>query len=386
MKISSFFRLPAILIMGFVLAVPTVGRAQAVITSIQRTGSTVVLKFRGTAGTLYGVEQSPSLLGNSWRDTGFSANGTGSEQTINLANQGSAGRRFFRLTATAPTPAGFVVIPAGNFRMGDQSTTSPAEGDPAERPVIEVPLGAFAMKSTEVTKGEWDVTLTYALANGYAFSNNSGLGRAASHPVHSVNWYDILKWCNARSAQDGLQPCYYVTGSLDLYRTGTPSGITWDTTKNGYRLPSEAEWEKAARGGAAAQRFPFGQNITHAQANYQSSTTYAYDTSPTIGFHPGYGVGALPYTAPAESFATNGYGLYNMAGNVREYCWDSGLGDYASGYAVNPASQSATFPRVVRGGDWSSEAFACRNAYRSMEFPDTGKKNYLGFRLAQGRL
>ena len=358
--------------------------SQERITSVRKVGNDVEIKFIGAAGTSYRIERSPTLAG--WADPGPSIAGTGVEQTSLVTGAGGAGRQFFRLVPVVVAIPGYVYIPSGSFLMGDQSI--PLEGSTDERPVIQVPLGGFHLQTTEVTKAEWDATMTYALANEYTFTTNAGLGKAGNHPVHSLNWFDALKWCNAKSQQDGLEPCYYVASSGLLYKTGSPSKVIWDFTKNGYRLPAEAEWEKAARGGLTGARFPGGATISHALANYKGTTTYAYDTSGINGFHPTYSVPAvLSYTAPVGSFPANGYGLRDMTGNVREYCWDSYItDDYSEGYLIRADSSSSLFRRVTRGGDWSGDAFANRCSHRGLEFPDTGKKNYVGIRLARGRL
>ena len=325
-----------------------------------------------------------------WRSTGLNAwtvvpgypqtaSGMAMEHTFSQLEV-----EFFRiepLDEPQPAPVGFALIPAGAFQMGDQS--SPKVGYSDELPVHTVTLSAFYMGTTEVTKAQWDATYTYAIANSYSF-DDPGFGKASNHPVHTVTWYDVVKWCNARSQQDGLLPCYY--SGAAIYKTGQLSTVTCDFTKNGYRLPTEAEWEKAARGGQSAWNFPWGLNtITHTQANYYSRTSYSYDTSPTRGYHPTYATGAFPYTSPAGAFAPNAYGLYDMTGNVFEWCWDRYSNNYTGAGANDPTGPSAGSNRVLRGGSWGSNANGARVSYRLGSFPADW---YVisGFRLARGRL
>lgn len=269
-------------------------------------------------------------------------------------------------------PKDMVLIPAGSFQMGDTF----GEGHTRELPVHKVSVSAFYMDKYEVTKALWDEVYMWAVSHGYDFENG-GRGKAANHPVHNVDWYDIAKWCNARSEKEGLPPCYTVAGSI--YRTGqSDPDCNWSA--NGYRLPTEAEWEKAARGGAEGRRFPWADSdtITHGRANYTSSNGCAYDVSSTPGFHPTYAAGEKPFTSPVGSFPANGYGLYDMAGNVCEWCWDRNHG-YASESQTDPTGPTTGSARLVRGSSWNYYATSCRTAFRDAIGP-SHRANYLGFR------
>ena len=271
-------------------------------------------------------------------------------------------------------PAGMALIPAGSFMMGD---TLDGERDAIP---ISVTVSAFYMDVNLVSYGQWQLVYNWATNHGYGF-DHAGAGKAANHPVQTVDWYDMVKWSNARSQQAGLTPVYYTDAGLTQVYTNkevTPY-VNW--TASGYRLPTEAEWEKAARGGLSGQRFPWGNTISESQANYYGNTCYSYDLGPN-GFNAAFATGANPFTSPVGYFAPNGYGLYDMAGNIFEWCWDWYGTPYAGGNDPHgPASGSY---RVLRGGLWGDTAAMARCAYRYYGDDPNFAYDNIGFRCVRG--
>ena len=291
----------------------------------------------------------------------------------------------FAVSAYA-VPPDMVLVPGGEFQMGDSFN----EGHSDELPVHTVTLDSFYMGKYEVTNGQYcdflkDAAVKVVGSTAYASSDsgnsypycniypstsysaysqiayiggvfsvvNKGGRNMSNDPIMCVSWYGAVAYCNWRSQQEGKESCYNLS--------------TWecDFTKNGYRLPTEAEWEYAARGGLSGKRFPWGDTITHSQANYISDSSYPYDISPTRGYHPVWSSdGIPPYTSPVGSFAANGYGLYNMADNATEWCndWYSDS-YYSSSPPNNPTGPTtSTGYRIHRGGNCWHEACLCRVA------------------------
>jgi formylglycine-generating enzyme required for sulfatase activity len=271
-------------------------------------------------------------------------------------------------------PDGMALVPAGVFLYGDTTDTY---------------VSTFYISKHEVTWFLWCSVRDWAITNGYEFEN-MGKAHADSHPVHSVCWNDCVKWCNALSQGEGKTPAYYKDAAfIEVYTSGQVNPyVKWDA--DGYRLPTEAEWEKAARGGLTGLRFPWGDTITHSNANYLSQINcWSYDVSPTKGLHPDYD-GRHPATSPVGTFPPNGYGIFDTVGNVAEWCWDRHEGTplWETAVAPLPGNLPVCDPTgsetgrwcIVRGGAWIENANMCRSAVRLSYAPDY-KHVDLGFRI-----
>ncbi len=297
------------------------------------------------------------------------------------------------------TPPAMVLIPGGEFEMGDHH-----DGMADALPVHAVYVDSFYMDIYEVTNEEYAEYLNSAFSQGlievrsgvactaggaqcYCDTTDSSsysritwdgstFGVTADkddHPMVVVSWYGAVAYANWRSAQHGLTPCYNLS--------------TWecDFDANGYRLPTEAEWEYAARGGNhdPYRRYPWGDAVDGSMANYvESGDPYEAgpdpDTTP-VGYYNGSQV-------PTGVDMVNGYGLYDVTGNVLEWCNDWHASDYYSSSPYdNPTGPSSGTYRVLRGGSWYGDAnyaHYMRCAHRSSAYAPDYRAYYYGFRLA----
>jgi formylglycine-generating enzyme required for sulfatase activity len=293
----------------------------------------------------------------------------------------------------------FVPISGGEFLMGDTYSENPQsedgdrgaatlnspkqsivnEGAIEEKPVHKVTLKPFEMSRTAISLGEWLRVKQWAEEHGYDFAN-PGAAKRDNYPVTGINWYDALKWCNARSEMESRKPCYFTGTTRNpgaVFRRGQmemrDDMVDWDA--DGYRLPSEQEWEKAAKADKPDNRYPCGKQISHWQAVYTAETEDAKTREKSRITHPVFKNGP----APVRTFASNG--LYNMAGNVWVWCWNAfeAYPDYSK---RNPPIEPNPAVRVMRGGSWRDSAWDCRSSRRGKSDATTASDN-IGFRIVR---
>ena len=229
-----------------------------------------------------------------------------------------------------------VLIPAGTFRMGN---TGAYVGNPDEKPVHSVTItNSYYMGKYAITQSQWNAIMT----------NNPSLFIGDSLPVETVNWLDAVRFCNKLSDKDGLQECYNYSDT---------NNVQWNIKANGWRLPTEAEWEYACKAGTQTDFYtgncmfpsyePVDPNLDMAgwyAGNMKTNSTY-----------------------PVGLKQPNTFGLYDMHGNVFQWCWDV-YDSYQTGNLTDPIGPVATSSsrRVSRGGCWDSNADVCRSSNRSL--------------------
>jgi formylglycine-generating enzyme required for sulfatase activity len=276
-----------------------------------------------------------------------------------------------------------VLVEGGTYQMGNAGTT-PSKGDADERPVHSVTVGSFYIAKTELTVKEYKQFINDA-SGKKIFSNKREHKMPAAPdsawyaehpdtkkfyplptqpwwdwqddlPMHHITWYDAVAYCNWLSEKEGLQKCY--TENSD-------GGIDFDASKNGYRLPTEAEWEYAARGGNKSG------NFAYAGSNNPSAVCWYDDSSKLKG----------PQKVGTKQ--ANELGIYDMSGNVWEWCSDYYAKDfYAKSPKDNPINQTSTSYRVLRGGSWHYQVEHATVTSRDGPEPAFTNYNY-GMRLAR---
>jgi formylglycine-generating enzyme required for sulfatase activity len=272
-----------------------------------------------------------------------------------------------RKTRTAPPPP---------YKMG-----SPADepGREESEPLHTVWFERdFALKTTEVTWAEWNTALKSA--EDYEFTdispgcNGQGGGEDDRHPVLGITWWDAIKWCNLASRIHGKTPVYFTHPSFNpnfLLKSGTPSEIHVNWAANGYRLPTEAEWEFACRPGSSKRAFHTG-------------SIKEIDVKPVdrflnmAGWYAGNSGGG---THPAGGKEPNSLGLYDMHGNAAEWCWDR-AGPLGPADAFDPRGAEHGEARIIRGGSWLDPARHCRAAARGSRNASALPNPSVGFRPA----
>ncbi len=257
-----------------------------------------------------------------------------------------------------PVDDGFVWIDGGTFLMGSPETENWRIDDETQH---EVTVSGFWMSPYEVTQAEYE----------HLMGVNPSSFKGDHLPVESVTWLDAVRFCNAMSAEAGLTAAYVIDGET----------VTWNRGANGYRLPTEAEWEYACRAGTTT---PF--STIHAtgpeEANYYGHYPYEieenYFDDSVLETRPGR---YRQTTVEVNSFAPNPWGLYNMHGNVNEWCWDL-YGAYELTNTVDPTGAETGTRRVYRGGGWNDFGKNLRSAYRAAGELNMESYN-LGIRLVR---
>lgn len=255
-----------------------------------------------------------------------------------------------------------MLIPSGEFQMGSES------GFESEKPVRKLEMSAFYMDETPVTYANFQDYLDDGGSETRYWKYSSY--NIPDQPISGISWYHAINYCNWRSLKEGFRPSYVSRGKMDAWGMEI-----WelDSAAEGYRLPTEAEWEFAARGGLEQKDYPWGDDFDDSWANYDTDQ--------------GHKQSEWWRLATVKTQKSNAYGLYGMAGNVWE--WTSDWYDskaYESGDGCNPSGPSSGSSRVVRGGGWGSPSPEYLKVYRR-SFAAPSNYNYaIGFRCVRPAL
>lgn len=251
-----------------------------------------------------------------------------------------------------------ILINGGTYLMGSPETEMQRETDEVQH---EVTVSDFYIGRYEVTQKEYEEVM------GENPSNFEG----ENLPVENATWYEAIEYCNKLSEKEGLTSVYTIDGE----------NVSWDRSANGYRLPTEAEWEYAARAGTTSP-FNTENSISDEEANYYGHYPYGieenYFTQENLETEPGQ---YRQTTVEVDSFSPNKWGLYNIHGNVAEWCFDY-YGAYDLENTDNPSGPTTGTLRVNRGGGWNDYAKHLRCAYRASTTPDQKMSN-IGFRVVR---
>ena len=270
------------------------------------------------------------------------------------------------------------LIPAGEFLMGSPESDEDADGD--ERPQHSVRITKpFYLGVTEVTQGQWEA-VTGSTLSDLKDDDWDYRGRGSENPMYWVSWYDAVDFCNKLSKREGRRP-YYKLENVEPETYGSRPGIeSADVTilsGDGYRLPTEAEWEYACRAGATTEYYWGDSDAEVEMKQYCWYEKNADDGSWTEPHASSEG------TQPVQQKRANAFGLYDMSGNVWEWCGDW----YDSDYYEDSPTDDPTGPttgsagRMGRGGGWFYDAGSCRSAYRGHYSPGD-RSSSSGFRVA----